>query len=346
MGDLDYDRLMALIPSDTVPAHENSGSTEKEEIEEEEEEEAEPINYTYLFKGKATVKSFKYDSVYLKNISTLFNMQDSMYTVDQMKFDAFEGRFNTAAKYILKPNGRAILQMRNDITNVDIKKLLVDFNDFEEYYEPGIRSENLSGLLTCDFYTRADLVDNSLVQNSLRVRGDFQLEDGGVYDFEPATSLSDKTHLNELDNIQFKNISSKVFIMKNAIYVPKTYISSTALDITAYGMQGFGEDYEYHLKLHLSDILLGKSDKLLKEQAKKGDITGKDERKKAVYMVSYSLDGTAKTGFDNKKLQSTMKTKILLQEKLLNLRFHPEMFKFDTGVYQNQVETRNKEKDI
>jgi hypothetical protein len=253
--------------------------------------------------------------------------------VDQFQFDAFGGHLNTSANYIIKPDNRAIIQMKNNITRMDIKKLLEDFNDFEKFYEPSIRSENLSGLLTCDFYTRADVLGDSLDQDALRVKGDFQLEEGGVYNFEPATALSEKTNINELDNIQFKNLNSQVFIMKGAIYVPQTYISSTALDITAYGMQEFGTDYEYHLKLHLSDILVGKSDKLLKEQAKRGDIAEKDERNNAVYMMAYSEDGKAKTGFDKKKFQSAMKTKIRLQEALLKVRFHPEMFKFETGVY-------------
>jgi hypothetical protein len=133
--------------------------------------------------------------------------------------------------------------------------------------------------------------------------------------------------------------------MKSAIYVPETYISSTALDITAFGMQGFGEDYEYHLKMHLSDVLIGKSDKLLKEQKKKGDIADKDERGKAFYLISYSKDGESKSGLDSKRKRSSMSNKIRLQETLLNLRFHPEMFKFETGVYPNQDKTRRKEKD-
>ncbi len=327
LGDLDYAHLMALIPNDSSQV--NSTESIEDDVPHE------PTNYTMEIKGVARVRSFTYDSVYLQNISTLFNVQDSVYTADQFKFDAFNGHVNTSAKYILKPDDRAIIQMRNSISGMDIRKLLEDFNDFEAYYEPSIRSENISGLLSCNFYTRLDMIGDSLVEDALRVRGDFELVDGGVFDFEPATELSKKTNINELDNIQFKNLSSQVFILQRAIYVPKTYISSTALDITAYGMQGFGEDYEYHLKLHLSDILIGKSKKLLKEQEKIGDIASGDDRNKAVYMVSYSIDGNDKTGFDKKKLQSAMKTKIRLQETLLKLRFHPEMFKFDTGVYPN-----------
>jgi uncharacterized protein involved in outer membrane biogenesis len=333
LGDLDYNRLMALVPAED--------STETEETTEPGSPTA--TNYTMEIKGVARIKSFTYDSVYISNFSTLFNVQDSVYIADQLQFDAFEGHVNTSAKYMLKPDNRASIQMRNSFVNLDIKKLLKDFRDFEDFYEPEIRSENISGLLTCDFFTDANFVDDSLVQEDLRVRGDFELANGGVFNFEPATELSKKTNINELDNIQFKNLSSNIFIMKEAIYVPKTYISSTALDITAYGMQGFGEDYEYHLKLHLSDILIGKSKKLLKEQEKLGDMADEDERGRALYMVSYSEGGKDKTKMDNKNMQSKMRTKIRLQETLLNLRFHPEMFKFETNLYPNKEENRIRE---
>ncbi len=358
LGDLKYNELMALVPGDTSKVSKESEDPlnasvaakvktkeEKEVEKDQDQEETEPVNYTMLIKGVARVNSFKYDSVYLENISTLFNITDSTYIADQLEFDAFQGHLNTSAKYDMKPNDRVVIEMRNSISKMNIKKLLADFNDFEEFYEPSIRSRNLSGKLTSDFYAKVELIGDSLLKNDLRVRGDLQLEDGGVYDFEPATSLADYTNINELDNIQFRNINSQVFIMKSAIYVPETYISSTALDITAFGMQGFGEDYEYHLKMHLSDVLIGKSNKLLKEQKKKGDIADKDERGKAFYLISYSKDGESKSGLDNKRKRSNMSNKIRLQETLLNLRFHPEMFKFETGVYPNKDKTRRKEKD-
>ncbi|MGM0552125.1 MAG: AsmA-like C-terminal region-containing protein [Bacteroidota bacterium] len=322
LGDLDYNRLMALVPAED--------STETEETASESPTAA---NYTMEIKGVARINSFTYDSVYISNFSTLFNVQDSVYTVDQLKFDAFGGHLNTSANYIIQSGDKSVIQMRNTVNNMDIHQLLADFKDFEGFYEPTIRSANISGQLTCDFYSRLDMIGDSLLMDDMRVRGDFHLTNGGIYDFEPATELSKMTNLNELDNIQFKDLSSQLFIFQGAIYVPKTYISSTALDITAYGMQSFGEDYEYHLKLHLSDILIGKSKKLLKEQAKTGDIAEGGDRNKAVYLISYSKDGKAKNGFDKKSQQRLMKAKILGSNRLLDFRFQPKLFQFKTNVY-------------
>jgi hypothetical protein len=97
-------------------------------------------------------------------------------------------------------------------------------------------------------------------------------------------------------------------------------------------MQSFGEDYEYHLEIKLSDILFGKSKKQKRKESKAGEDDFEDDRNMR-QIVAYSLDGKNRNGFDNKELQGKMKTKIKLNQNLLNLRFHPEMFNFDTKVY-------------
>jgi len=124
-------------------------------------------------------------------------------------------------------------------------------------------------------------------------------------------------------------------VFKNAIFVPETFISSTAVNIKAYGMQSFGEDYEYHLEIKLSDILFGKSKKQKRKESKSGDDAADDRNMREI--VAYSLDGKSKNGFDNKELQGKMKTKIKLNNNLLNLRFYPEMFNFDTKVYSSKT---------
>ena len=157
-----------------------------------------------------------------------------------------------------------------------------------------------------------------------------------MYNFEPATNMSKFTGIDELDNIKFKTLESNIFIFKNAIYVPETFISSNAVDITAYGMQSFGEDYEYHLKIKLSDLLFGKSKKLKRKQSKSGDEAIEDDRNKRE-IVTYSIDGKNKNGFDNSTLQSAMKNKIVMQEKMLNFRFNPRLVNFETNVYSKNL---------
>ncbi|MFC2151062.1 AsmA family protein [Bacteroidota bacterium] len=322
LGNLDYSMFAPFMVSDSTQSTDNESR----------EPESDPLNYTMLVKGVAKVKSFKYDSVFIHDISTLFNITDSVYIIDQFKFKAFDGLMNTSVKYMIKPDNKSVIETHHIIDKMDINKLLTDFNDFEEFYEPSIRSENLSGLFSTDLYSRFNMIGDSLVQKDMRVRGEITLDDGGVYDFEPATNLSKFTGIDELDNIKFKTLNSTIFVFKDAIYVPETFISSTALNITAYGMQSLGEDYEYHLEIKLSDILFGKSKKQKRKERKAGEDDFKDDRNMRELIYS-ELDGKTKYGFDNDDLQRAMRNKIKLQETKLKLRFYPGMFNFDTKVY-------------
>ena len=99
-------------------------------------------------------------------------------------------------------------------------------------------------------------------------------------------------------------------------------------------MQSFGEDNEYHLEIKLSDILFGKSKKQKKKESKAEEGYADDRNMRELYYATEG--GKAKYGFDTKEMQSKMKTKIKLNQNLLNLRFLPEMFNFDSKVYSTK----------
>lgn len=324
LGDIDYAMFAPFMLSDSTAEVKTANETTV----------SEPTNYTMLIKGVAKVKSLTYDKAFIEDISTLFKVTDSVYIVDQFKFKAFDGWMSNSVKYMLKPD-KAVIETHHIVEKMDVQKLLADFDNFEEYYEPSIRSENLSGLFSTNLYTRVNMIGDSLIMDDIRARGGFAIEDGGVYDFEPATSMAKFTGIDELDNIKFKTLESKIFVIKNAIYIPETFISSTALNITAYGMQSLADDYEYHLEIKLSDILFGKGKKQKKKESKAGDEGFKDDRNMRELFYE-EIDGKIKYGFDTDDKQRTMKSKIKAQERLLNLRFDPGMFNFDTKVYSDK----------
>ena len=332
LGDIDYDLLSPFLPATDTLASDSLklANTEVEQIDAPKEV-AEPSNYSMLVKGKFSVNKVKYKNALIDGISAKFNLSDSTYIVDQFKFNAFGGTLNASMKYSLKKDSSTIVELRNNIHQMDVNKLLRDFDNFKDFYEPSITYDNISGLFSTELYGRFVLKGDTLYSPDMRVLGDIKLENGGVFNFEPVMELSKFTNLNELDSIQIKTLESKIFVFKNSIFVPKTNISSTALDVSAYGMQSLNDDFEYHLQIHLGDILLGKSKKLLEEQAKMGDLAGDSDRS-AIYLIARNIGGKTKYGFDNKRDQFKMQTKIRVQEKMLQLIFHPQMVSFETDV--------------
>ena len=315
-GAIDYSLLAPFLPSESTKENTNNNS---------------PINFLFELKGKISAKSFKYDKVFLEDISAKFNLTDSVYIVDQFKTRAFEGNTNSSVRYSLTKNNRQIINVKNHVENMDINKLLFAFDNFG--YDSLISYENLSGFFSADLNSRFVFDADTLVSNDMRILGNFKLRNGKLVNYEPAMEVSKFTGIKELDNIDMKTLECNIFMFKNKIYVPITKIVSSSLDLSTFGMQSMGDDYEYHIQMKLSEILKGKSQKLIERQNSSGDEISEDDIDNNTIKLIYAyVDGKKKVGFATKKAQKQMALKIQVQQKMLELIFHPKLVSFETDV--------------
>jgi hypothetical protein len=328
LGNLDYNNFTPFLAgnADATVASEQYNDTSAEKSTG-----STATNYTYSIKGKLRVRSLTYKKAVVENVSGLFNLTDSLYLVDQLKFNGFDGKLNTSVRYSVKDEEK-MLWVKNVIEKMNVTRLLEDFDNFKDFYEPAITNENISGVLSSRFDAQIYFKGDSMIRNKMYVRGDIKLEKGGIYNYQPVKDM--EQHLKgvgSLDRLEFKTINSNVFVFQDAVYVPTTLVISNKLDATALGMQSFGEDYSYHFIVYLSDILTGKSKKLIEKQDKIGDEITSAGRK-GTLVKSYSIDGKRRSGLDNKSDQEKMRSRVKASEALLNLRFHPNIANYNTGV--------------
>ncbi|UCH13370.1 MAG: AsmA family protein [Bacteroidales bacterium] len=309
---------VTFVKYEDTPAVESAGSTGP--------------NYTYSIKGKLRVKSLTYNKAVVENVSGLFNISDSLYLVDQLKFNGFDGSLNTSVRYEIRDKNEEMLWVKNIIEKMNVKRLLEDFDNFKDFYEPEITHENISGILTSRVDAQVFFKNDSMIRNKMYVRGDIKLERGVINNYQPVKDMEPRLPgIDNLDVLEFKTINSNVFVFQDAVYVPTTLVISNKLDATALGMQSFGEDYSYHFIVFLSDILYGKSDRRKRKQDEMGEeITSAGRKGRLV--KSYSLDGKRRSGLDTKSDQEKMRSRVKASEALLNLRFHPNMVNYNTGV--------------
>lgn len=293
----------------------------------------------YIVRGTFAMNSLKYGKMLIKNFSTKFRVDDSLYVVDDMNMDVFSGHINLSALYDTRVDTATVIELKTDANKVDIRQLLSENDEFDQDF---ITSKNISGLVTGELFARVVMKDTSVLYNKINMLGNFTLEKGGIYNFKPVTGLSKYTGMKELDNIVFRTMETKVFIYDNQIYFPKTSIVSTALDMSVYGMQSFGDDFEYHLEVFPGDVILGKNKKLLKKQGMESDLfKGEDKSKRSGFYLLAKVEGEdSKYGFDNKQAKNLMKAKIRVQERGLNLIFHPRIVNFSTEI--NRKERKKK----
>ncbi len=332
---IDYAMFLPFMAEDTTTNIE-ADSIKTETIEDDSSSSYMP---QYIIRGIAKVDRIKYGKILISDLSTKFRLDDSLYVIDDMRLKAFGGTMVTSAIYDTRKAPLEIIEFKNESKNINIKQLLAENEDFEQDY---FTHKNIEGLLTGTVFGRVVMQDTNIFYEKFNLMGDFTLEDGGIYNFEPAMELSKFTNLKELDNIVFRTLKTKVFIYNNQIYFPKTDIVSTAMDMSVYGMQSFGDDYEYHFVVYPGDMMFGKSKKLLKRQGLKAeDFEGDNKAKRSgLYLVALERGKNSKYSFDTKQLQRVMKATIRVQERGLNLVFHPYVMNFSTDLDRKEFKPK------
>ncbi len=323
-GDIDYVLFEPLLADETNAADEP-------------EEAAEPANYRFAAKGKVTAKSFWYGNALFENLSALYNVSDSLYIADQVKFDAFKGSTNSSVRYEVYPE-MSIIKFHNSTNNLDVNQLLYDFDDFMDYTdEVYISYEQLQGHMNAEMDLSATFIEDSIDMNSIMMKGDLSLEDGRLTQYDIAVEMGKEYNIEELADLQFETIDTKMFIYEGEVYVPQTDIRSNAFDITIFGMQKFNMDCEYYLRLYYKELInKGKTKSIEKRQANedKAKDDGGTKGMISIYPFYEIQNGKSKMGLRGNKNadRKSMKMKILLQQTGLPVSFNPTDFNYETGV--------------
>jgi hypothetical protein len=253
-----------------------------------------------------------------------------LYVIDQFKLKTCGGEVKTSIKFDARKWEQPLLDIKNDISKMDLRQLLMDNDNFGDTV---LTYDKVTGTLTSLFHIRAFFIGDSVPTEKIRVKGEFTLENGRIYDYKPLAELSKNIGgLKELDKLEFNTLNSSIFMFKNKMYIPKTNVVSSAMDISAFAMQSMVDDYEYHLVVHLSDVLAGKSAKLIEEQAKQNKKDGITEERNGLSLVSMQIGADKRNGFDNEKLKKKFENDLNRQQGFLNLLFDPGLVNFSTEL--------------
>ncbi len=328
-GNLDYAFIEGFM-TDTVPKSEEALRVEMEK---------EPYvqKFTIKAQGKASVRKLIYGNAALNNLESKFlaKPEKGYYVADDFTMDAFNGHLKASVKFQELGGGRAMVSFKTEVYKMDIKKLLEDFDNFDQNE---ITSEKISGLLSGKLTGESPLHDYEMVTDSFTLSGNLRLEDGGLYNYKPVMDIEKipGVGMKNMDKLMFSAIDSRLFVYKGKMYVPNTEIRTTSFDAAFYGMQSFKEDYQYHIRIFLGEVFASKSKGAIDKQSKEGgfDKGNKDVTKgrTALYLKSFKKGKKERSWFDNKSDRRDMKIKVMMNENSLKLVFFPKKFTFKIGM--------------
>ena len=322
---LDYALVESFMSNDSVSA----SATQQPQ------QDTHTMNFTYKVNGNFHADQLKYGANLFRNVDTKFLVKDRYYVLDSLAMDAYNGKALTSLKIEMEAEGEMDMYFKTSIDQMDVYQMA---NGLQEYIQmEDFTPEHVKGKISTQMNGKIVLDKNfEPVYNSLMLKGDLAIEDGALLNVKPVMEVEkiSGVGLKNMDNLYFSTLKSSIFLFKNDLYIPKTEIRSTSFDAMFLGMYSFGEDYAYHIRLFLGEMLSSKSKAHLRKQTQDNGFEEEQEDvtkgRTSIYLVSKLMSGKEKAGFDNKKDRTSMVAKVNLQEQMVNMRFHPALIKYNT----------------
>jgi hypothetical protein len=179
---------------------------------------------------------------------------------------------------------------------------------------------------------------------SITAEGKYTLVNGALINFEPVKELSAFIELSELENIHFEKLENDFFIRNNFLYVPQMDVKSSAADLLVNGKHSFDNDYEYHVKMLLSEILSRQRMKNKSNVTEFGEIQDDGLGRTSILLKVVGKGEELKVGYDIKAVSAEVKNNMKSEKQNLKTIFNQEYgwFKTDTTATKKPVEKKSR----
>jgi hypothetical protein len=199
------------------------------------------------------IGSFSYKTFSSSDIKGNLLYKPGQLTFKAVNMNALDGTISGSG-FIFQNNNRSFIS-RGDfaLSGINIKSAFTSFNNFGQGF---IVADNLSGLLSGKISVLLPI--DSLFRpktKAVTAEGTYVLLNGALVNFEPVKQLSSFIELSELENIHFQKLENDFFIRNNMFSMPTMDVNSSAADISVNGQHSFDNDFEYHVKVLLSQVL-------------------------------------------------------------------------------------------
>ena len=284
-----------------------------------------------FLKASAEFESLEYRNFMAEDINTEFSYKPKILDFSSYSMKCVDGEINGELTLFQDEHGDLLLKTDNIFDKLDINKLFLSFNNFNQDF---LTDENIQGKLsgTTLFSMSFDSLLNS-PEEDIYSDINITIYSGELNDFEPARSLSRFVELSELEHIQFSEMTNNILIRDRNIYIPQMNINSSAFDITVSGTHSFDNQFDYRLKVNLSDILAGKAKNKLENQ--ENFVVEEDTRRASLFLSITGTPDDFQVKYDKKQaitnIREGMKEEKSTIKQILNEEFG--WFKKDSAEF-------------
>ncbi len=217
-----------------------------------------------------TIDTFIYKSFTGRNIEGILNYKPSFLNIKSISINSQEGIISGNGLIVRNPDKSVVGRGSFTMDAINVNETFRTFNNFGQDF---LKADNLAGTLSGSLTLLLPL-DSMLKPDikSLTAEGKYILRNGALIDFEPVKQLSSYIELSELENIVFDQLENDFFIRDNYLFIPQMDVKSSAADLSVNGKHDFDNQYEYHVRVLLSEILSKKARNSRSTKSEFGDI--------------------------------------------------------------------------
>jgi len=309
-------------------------------------EESSSVKTAYNLPGDLVLDiDFKIDSLIYKTflssgIEGTINYKPRILTFKSLKMDALSGSVSGTGFIVQNISKSIIARGSFNVSDIDVNHTFKTFNNFGQTF---LKAENLAGTLSGALTILLPM--DSLLKPEIKAitaEGKYILTKGALINFDPVKELSNFIELSELENINFDKLGNDFFIRNNYLYIPQMDINSSAADLSVNGKHSFDNEYEYHIKMLLSEILSKKRKKNKSNVTEFGVVQDDGLGRTSILLKVIGKGEEVKVSYDVKAAGNEVKNNIKSERQTLKSILNQEYgwYKSDTTVKQKPAEKK------
>ena len=285
---------------------------------------------------KLTINELSYGAVKLKNIDSKLRFSNQGIYIEKLDCSTLNGKASNEG-LLSKKNDNIRLALSSNLQNIDISLLFKKFNNFGQNT---LKSDHLKGLLTSKVSLNALFDSNfDLIGKSLETESSVEINNGELNNFEPINALSTFIKMEELRNIKFSNLKNNVNIKNRLITIPRMDIKTSALNLSLYGTHDFDNNFEYHIRILLSDVLFNKF------RSSNNNTLSDSKDEKGKFYIYYCIKGNMDKfdiKYDTKNAKEQFKKNLITEKNTLLKIFKDEInsYKSDSIKVDDEPEVK------
>lgn len=266
------------------------------------------------------------------NVGGNLTYQRGRIDIHELNFGTMEGKVVSKLTITDNKKGTFYLTSSSGLDNLNIREL---FNGFNNFGQDALCAEHLGGYLSGRVSFNA-VFDSTMKisKENIFTNADFTIRAGELIDFEPMEKLSKFVELEELQHIRFSELKNSILIQNNQLTIPEMDIKSNAFNITASGIHNFSGDFDYKLKILLSELLTSKAQEKSNEY-----YVMEDNRRASLYLSIYGTAKDYKIKYDKEEALSAIKEDIKREKSNLKTILNEEFGWFKKDSARNEIKS-------